>query len=175
MRAERQQFKAFKYGVAVLSFCVFCWLLVVFPPPAPKQSLEIRSREGASKNGKPALFIVVSNASPCSVTYKGDAIWVAYLKGDAWITNSVGLGPDEFVLHHPHVIMQFENFSDIPIGTTKFKAGVSFTSLTWRSKLIWWKRRPNEFLDPIADYLWELDKSHRSKTEWSRSFDLDTN
>lgn len=168
-------FKVLVYGLFALFLCLGCWLTIIFPPPPPNQSLKILGKEKSSKNGKAALFICISNASPYSATYEGEAIWVAYLKAGTWITNSAGQGPDVSVLQRPKETFQFENYNEIPIETTTYKVGVSFTSMTWRSKLIWWKKGPNEFLDQIADYLWGLDRSSRSMTECSGVFILSTN
>ena len=167
------RFKTVIYCMLILLFLLFCWV-VLSPSPIRGRSLDIRVIDVSSNNLKYPIFIVVSNVSKNAVTYDlGRTVDIAFLKDGVWETNSIGHFFIEEALLSPGQEDKFENFTEVPSGTAAIKIGISYISLLRRDKFAW-KTPYNSVLSPVAAFLWKLDGSKRSKTEWSQVVVLNT-
>ncbi len=155
----------------LLLFFIFGVVVNILPPPAPQHSLDIYVANQSSDLSACYLLIVISNISKNAVMYEGGSLEIAYLKDKVWVTNSIERPPDELALQGPGTAMRFENLNSALTNITTAKAGLTYTSLTWRGCFAW-NIPGNSVIKPLADYLIQLDISKRSKTEWSPVFYL---
>jgi len=116
------------------------------------------------------ISAVVSNASQDIVIYdNGPVMEVASLRDGSWQTNvTPGSFTGKTLLKPGQASSPIEPNGQIEPGAKAVRVGLSFMRLSWRRRLA--LRIPgNRLLRPIASGLLALDRSSRSRTEWSDS------
>jgi len=152
----------------IVAFIVFLVCLTVMTPARP---LPLSVRVWISVTnvaGLQTVEAVVSNASPDVIIYdNGPLLQVASLSSGEWATNTSGRSVTGYTLLQPGSAVKTIDLQEaIPHGATAMRVGLSFTIFSWRSRLAW-KIQNARFLGSAASFLFRLDKSKRSETEWS--------
>ena len=161
------------FGAALL---VLLGIVVVSPSRVRPPGLDIRllSPKDAGQQGS-TIMVVVSNASLCSVMYdNGPVLEVAVMRNGVWVTNVTGRSITGSTILPPGATAKPVALTDaiqLDRDLEAVKLGLSFTSFSWRSSLAW-KFPQNRLLNPIASFLFGLDRSKRSQTAWSDLFTL---
>ncbi len=162
-----------------VAICLFTWL-ILNPPQIQRNSLKVQvvcESINSVKNPKTInynhdIFITISNASRnrliCDFTHQ---VQIAYVLHGVWVTNSIGHAFIEDAELLPGDDGKIENFTPVPVEATSIKTSVSYVSPTWRAGLAR-KLVHTKYFHSIGMYIWEIDLTRRSQTEWSAPIDL---
>jgi len=157
-------------GALLLAFCC----AVLFPRGVSSRVLDIHLSLGNHNGqGLPTVLVLVSNTSPNTVIYdNGPVLEIACLRNGIWKTNVSGRSVTGHELLPAGTARKPIDITEyVEPSTTAVRVGLACTSFSWRSSLAWHIPQ-NRFLNPVASSLFALDKTRRSRTEWSEVLDL---
>jgi hypothetical protein len=153
-------------GIAAVVIAAILWV-VLSPGRVVSRPFDFRLNIGKA-GGTSSVMVAISNKSPNTIMYENGPVFdVACFRNGLWETNTTGRSfTGEEILRPGASRALVDITSAIPTGTKAFRVGLAFTSFSWRSELAW--RTPdNCLLRPLASFLFALDRSKRSETEWS--------
>lgn len=158
-------------AVAVPGVLAVWFLLSPSSVKQPVLDINLQIKEGKDSES-PVVAVTFSNKSETMVIYH-PVVEVAILNNGSWETNLVshalgGIGSEIMTLNPGGVSKPFLLTNEIKaeMGRVSARAGLTFTSLSWRGTLAW-KSSSSPFLNPVTTWLFGLDRSKRTSAEWS--------